>query len=77
VAKNYFNLFIFYLTTPSLARLYSDEGRAIAQAIIANFPPLRPGFGPRRSHMGFLVNKVALGQDFSEYFDLPCQFSLL
>jgi hypothetical protein len=26
-------------------------------------------------HVGFLVDKVALGQVFSEYFDFPCQFS--
>jgi hypothetical protein len=26
-------------------------------------------------HVGFVVNKVALGQVFSEYFGFPCQFS--
>jgi hypothetical protein len=25
--------------------------------------------------VGFVVDKVALGQVFSEYFDFPCQFS--
>jgi hypothetical protein len=25
--------------------------------------------------MGFVVDKVALGQVFSEYFGFPCQFS--
>jgi hypothetical protein len=25
--------------------------------------------------MGFVVDKVALGQIFSEYFGFPCQFS--
>jgi hypothetical protein len=24
-------------------------------------------------HVGFVVDKVALGQVFSKYFDLPCQ----
>jgi hypothetical protein len=26
-------------------------------------------------HVGFVVNKVALGQVFPEYFSFPCQFS--
>jgi hypothetical protein len=26
-------------------------------------------------HMGFVVDKVALGRVLSEYFDFPCQFS--
>jgi hypothetical protein len=36
------------------------------------------GFSPRRrrsGHVGFVVDKVALGQVFSEYFGFPCQFS--
>jgi hypothetical protein len=28
-----------------------------------------------RGHLGFVVDKVALGQVFSEYFGFPCQFS--
>jgi hypothetical protein len=27
--------------------------------------------------VGFVVDKVALGQVFSEYFDFPCQFSFI
>jgi hypothetical protein len=34
-----------------------------------------PGFDPRSGLVGFVVDKVALGQVFSEYFGLPCQFS--
>jgi hypothetical protein len=30
-------------------------------------------FKPGSSHVGFVVDKVALGQDFSEYFGFPCQ----
>jgi hypothetical protein len=41
----------------------------------AGFPPLRPRFEPRASHVGFVVDKVALGQLFSECFGFPCQFS--
>jgi hypothetical protein len=29
----------------------------------------------KKSHVGFVVNKVALGHVFSEYFVFPCQFS--
>jgi hypothetical protein len=40
------------------------------------FPPRRPGFEARSSHVGFVMDKVALGQVSSEYFGFPCQFSL-
>jgi hypothetical protein len=43
--------------------------------LVAGFPPWRPGFDPRSGPVRFVVNKVALGQVFSEYFDFPCQFS--
>jgi hypothetical protein len=29
----------------------------------------------RSCHAGFVVDKVALGQVFSQFFDFPCQFS--
>jgi hypothetical protein len=47
----------------------------IDSAIVAGFPPRRPGFEPRSGHAGFVVDKVALRQVFSEYFGLLCQFS--
>jgi hypothetical protein len=31
----------------------------------------RPGFDPGPDHVGFVVDKVVLGQDFPEYFDIP------
>jgi hypothetical protein len=37
-------------------------GRAVAQAVIL-------------WHVGFVVDKAALGQVFSEYFGFPCQSS--
>jgi hypothetical protein len=43
--------------------------------LVADFPPRRPGFGPRSGHVRFVVDKVALGKVFSEYFGFPCQFS--
>jgi hypothetical protein len=35
----------------------------------------RPGFDHRSGHVGFVVEKVALGQVFSENFGCPCKFS--
>jgi hypothetical protein len=39
------------------------------------FPPRRPAFDPRFGQVVFVVDKVALGQVFSEYFGFPCQSS--
>jgi hypothetical protein len=39
------------------------------------FGKRRPGFEPRSGDVKFLVDKVALGQVFSEYFGFPCQFA--
>jgi hypothetical protein len=35
----------------------------------------RPGFGLRSGNVGFVVEKVALGQVLSGYFGFRCQFS--
>jgi hypothetical protein len=43
--------------------------------LVAGFPLRRPGFDPGSGHVGFVVDKVAPGQVFSEYFDFSCQFS--
>jgi hypothetical protein len=37
------------------------------------FPPRQPGFEPGTGEVGFVVDEVALGQVFSEYFGFPCQ----
>jgi hypothetical protein len=42
--------------------------------LIAGFPPPRPGFDPESDDVGIVVDNVALGQVFSEYFGFPCQF---
>jgi hypothetical protein len=39
--------------------------------LVAGVPPLRP----RSEPVGFVLDEVALGQVFSEYFGFPCQFS--
>jgi hypothetical protein len=41
----------------------------------AGLPPWRPGFDPSWGDVGFVVDKVALGKIFSEYFGFPCQLS--
>jgi hypothetical protein len=43
--------------------------------LVAGFPPRRPGFEPRSGYVGFVVDKVALGQVFFEDFSVPCQLS--
>jgi hypothetical protein len=35
----------------------------------------RPEFWPRSGHVGFVVDKVASGQVFSDYFGFLCQFA--
>jgi hypothetical protein len=43
--------------------------------LVAGFPPRRPGFKPGSTHVGFVVDKLAVGQVSSEYFGFPCQSS--
>jgi hypothetical protein len=40
-----------------------------------SFPQRRPGFDPGSGQVWFVVDKVTLGQVFSEYFGFPCQSS--
>jgi hypothetical protein len=47
-------------------------GRAVAQRLDVGFPPRRTGF-TYGQHVGFVVDKAALEQVFSEYFGFPCQ----
>jgi hypothetical protein len=42
--------------------------------LVAGFPPRRTGLEPMSVYVGFVVNKVAVGQAFPEYFSFPCQF---
>jgi hypothetical protein len=44
-----------------------EIGRTIPQAVTFR----RPGFEPRLDHVGSVVDKVALGLVFSEYFSFP------
>jgi hypothetical protein len=47
----------------------------VAVFIIRPYNLSLPGFDLRPGHVGFVVDKVAMGQGFSMYFTLPCQFS--
>jgi hypothetical protein len=43
--------------------------------LAAGLPPRRPGFDPGSVHVGFVVDKVALGRVFPPNSSvLPCQF---
>jgi hypothetical protein len=52
--------FIIYLAVLQLKRL------------VTGFPPWWPGFASGQ-HVGFVGDKVALGQVFSKYFGFSCQ----
>jgi hypothetical protein len=43
--------------------------------LVAGFPSRRLGFDPSSNYVGFMVDKMALEQVFSEYFCFPCQLS--
>jgi hypothetical protein len=47
-------------------------GRALAQAVSRWLPTVAARVRARSNHVGFVVEKVALGQVFSEYFGFPC-----
>jgi hypothetical protein len=53
----------------------ADIGPAIAQAVSRWLPTVAARIRVRVDHVGFVVDKVALGQHFSEYFGFPCQSS--
>jgi hypothetical protein len=50
--------------------------RAVPQLrrLVAGFPYLRPRFNPRSGRVGFVVDKVTLGHNVSEYFSFPYYF---
>jgi hypothetical protein len=50
-------------------------GRSITQAVSCWIPTAAARIGAKLGHMGFVVDKVAVGQVFSEYFGFPCQSS--
>jgi hypothetical protein len=56
-----------------LKHLPGSYGRAVAQAVSRRFPTAAARVRVRAEHVGFVVDKAALGQVFSEYFSFPCQ----
>jgi hypothetical protein len=48
-------------------------GRVIAQSVSRWLPTAAARVQARLWQVGFMVDKVALGQVFSEYFGFPCQ----
>jgi hypothetical protein len=69
---------IFYPLTASRNKLQDTHAPFLCEPITCQkvdwlvvLTPRPPG----SSHMGFVVDNVALGQIFSEYFGFPCQFA--
>jgi hypothetical protein len=52
-----------------------EEGHAIAQVVSHWLPTTVAQVRIRAEHVGFVVDKAALEQVFSEYFSFPCQSS--
>jgi hypothetical protein len=53
----------------------SWEGRAVAQAVSRWLPTAAARVRVLAEHVGFVVDKAALGLVLSEYFGFPCQSS--
>jgi hypothetical protein len=59
----------------SFISLKQSIGHAIDQAVSRLLPTAAARIRAWSGHVGFVVDKVALGQVFSEYFGFPCQLS--
>jgi hypothetical protein len=51
----------------------SNMGRAVARAVSGLLPTATARLELGSGHVGFVVDKTALGQVFSEYFGFPCE----
>jgi hypothetical protein len=56
-------------------RKYAWSGCAIGKAVSRWLPTAAAWVCAQAEHVGFVVDKVALGQVFFEYFSFPCQSS--
>jgi hypothetical protein len=63
------------LHVSTLPGYHHAKGRAIAQAVSRWFPTAAARVRARVWQVVIVVDKVALGQVFSEYFGFPCQSS--
>jgi hypothetical protein len=57
-----------------MKKIKKNKGRAVAQAVI-RWLPTTAARVRLRAACGFMVDKAALGQVFSEYFGFPFQAS--
>jgi hypothetical protein len=48
----------------------------LTQSVASGFSPRQIQFDPMWNHILYVVDKVALGQIFTEYVRIPCQISL-
>jgi hypothetical protein len=64
-------MILFYFHTSK----QNGRGRAIAQAVSRWLPTAGARVRARAWQVGFVADKVALGQVFSEYFGFPCPSS--
>jgi hypothetical protein len=54
---------------------FGQEAVPWLRRLVAGLPPRRPGFDRGSVHVGFVVDKVALGQGFLRVLlFFPCQF---
>jgi hypothetical protein len=72
--------YLYYITQQkcrklSNVNLYVERAVPYLRRLFTDSPLWRTGFDPWSGHVGFVVDKVALWQVFSEYFGFPRQFS--
>jgi hypothetical protein len=69
--------FVILLTTASVIKYQVvKQGPAIAQAVSSWLPTTAAPVRSRLGHVGFVVDKLKMGQVCSEYFGFPCQSSI-
>jgi hypothetical protein len=73
--ENYLTHEIILWLSPS-KRKFRLTSRAVPwlKRLVTGLSPQRPGFAPGSIHVGFVVDKVALGRFLSEYFGFPCRY---
>jgi hypothetical protein len=77
VAENHHHVpfIILSLFNVRYIHLWGYLGRAVAQAVSRWLLTAAVQVRILAEHVGFVVDKVVLGQVFSEYFGFPCQSS--
>jgi hypothetical protein len=65
------DLLVWNLTTKTTLWLMLIGTAPHLRQLGASLPPLQPRFNPRSGHVGFVVDKVALGLVFLQVIQLP------